>query len=377
MRRTLSLVALAAFGATATACYEDVLAPGELPAPTGLFYQLEPSGDPTEPLGVVLRWTDLDEPELDVYNVYSRGSTSEDFGLRGTTTSPSFHDDGPPHLEYFVTAVSLDGVESEESNIVLIDEALRLPRPLALSSVSLDRMIHLDWSDNAFQADPAGFAAYRIYSTSYDLDANECGTSWVLEGSSVANTFLVGAMANGVPRCFAVSAITIEGFESLWSDLRYDTPRPDGRNVIIFTAAADAARSGFRFFFDANGDGQASALELGLVGNASAGTFDFTLNDVGGTLYLTPQRLPSTITQYGTGPIADLTSINVAPIGPYTRTALQAREQFGYVFEFDEGGPFPFYGAIRVTATGSNYAIFDWSYQTDPGNPEMIVRGRP
>jgi hypothetical protein len=30
------------------------------------------------------------------------------------------------------------------------------------------------------------------------------------------------------------------------------------------------------------------------------------------------------------------------------------------------------YGAIRVTAVGPNYIIFDWSYQTDPGNPELV-----
>ncbi len=31
------------------------------------------------------------------------------------------------------------------------------------------------------------------------------------------------------------------------------------------------------------------------------------------------------------------------------------------------------FGAIRVTHVGREYIIFDWSYQTDPGNPELSV----
>jgi len=28
-----------------------------------------------------------------------------------------------------------------------------------------------------------------------------------------------------------------------------------------------------------------------------------------------------------------------------------------------------------VTHVGRNYLIFDWSFQTDVGNPELVVRG--
>jgi hypothetical protein len=31
------------------------------------------------------------------------------------------------------------------------------------------------------------------------------------------------------------------------------------------------------------------------------------------------------------------------------------------------------YGALRVTHTTANYMIFDWAYQSDPGNPELRV----
>jgi hypothetical protein len=355
----------------ATACVEDIYGPGDYPPPpTGLSYELEPTGDPVRPRGILLRWSPV--AGAAVYHVYSRAGSSGNFGLRGSTSSTSFHDDGLPHLEYFVTAESHSGAESDGSEVVTVDERLRLPAPSALTSISLDRRIHLGWTDNAYEADPVGFKHYRVYSASYDLDNNLCGLNWSLEGTTVAPVFLVGAMNNGVPRCFAVSAITIEGFESLWSPLRYDTPRPEARNLLLFTSAGDPLRSGFRFFLDANGDGQAGPLELGVVGAAGA-LMDFTVTSgAGGELLITPLRAATSLRLYSAFPIADLTTIDIAPAGGYARTSLVATPRFGYVFEMNEGDGFYRYGAIRVTALGPDYVIFDWSYQTDRGNPELI-----
>jgi hypothetical protein len=360
------------------ACADGVFSAYVPARPSGLFYELEPSGDPDRPRGIVLRWDPQDDALLDHFKVYSRASTADGFGLRGSTSSPSFHDDGVPHLEYFVTAVSVEDGESEASSVVLVDERLRLPAPAALTSVSLDGAIHLEWTDNAFQSDPAGFSNYRIYSTRYDLDNNLCQAQWALEGTTVAASFLAGNLSNGLPRCFGVSAVTIEGFESLWSPLRNDTPRPDGRNVVLFTVAANSSQSGFRFFVDANNDGLAGPLELGIVGPGGSASMDFTITtNTAGEIVIAPQRSNTTVMQYGSGPIEDLTSIDIAPVSGYARAPLVAVPRFGYVFQMVEGDPFARYGAIRVTAVGSDYVIFDWSYQTDPGNPELQVRRPP
>ncbi|HWO90036.1 MAG TPA: hypothetical protein VNL98_12895 [Gemmatimonadales bacterium] len=376
MRRIVPQV-LAAFAvASLAACTDDLIGVYIPEAPTNLTYQLEPSGNPAEPRGIILRWTAVDDPDVIEFRVYSRGSVNESFGLRGATSSTSFHDDGPPHLEYFVTAVGVGGGESERSNVVLVDERLRLPAPATLVSVSLNRAIHLDWADNAYEADPDGFAYYRVYSTSYNLDQNLCASSWVLEGTTVAPSFYVGALVNGQPRCFAVSAITIEGFESLWSPLRYDTPRPDARNVVVFTTTADPTKSGFRFWLDANGNGQVNSLELGIVASGTGTNMDFAVVKNGsGIISLVPQRSAVTARFYEpTAPIPDLTSIDIAPASGYGTAALEARVGYGYVFQMNEGDGFYRYGALRVTAVGTDYVIFDWSYQTDPGNPELVRR---
>src|SRR5258708_7725841 len=115
MRVLLSLVLLATF-----ACQSSLVdgnGTGNGPStPANLSYELEPSGDPNRPLGILLFWDDVTDANLASYRVYSRASTSGSFGLRGETTSNSFHDNGVPFLQYLVTAVDDNGVESGHSN---------------------------------------------------------------------------------------------------------------------------------------------------------------------------------------------------------------------------------------------------------------------
>ena len=198
-----------ALAIVAAGCQDMLLPADGVAPPTNLSYQIEPSGDPDEPRGVLLSWNAVTDPDLAFYRVYSRGSGGS-FVRRGETTSNSFHDSGIPHLEYYVVSVSDAGEESISSNVVTVDERLRLQRPATLTSVSLNRAIHLSWSDNAFTSNPARFAAYRVYTTSYDLDTGVCGSQWLLDGTTVAPEFLSAALANGEPRCFGVSAVSRE-----------------------------------------------------------------------------------------------------------------------------------------------------------------------
>ena len=248
-----------------------------------------------------------------------------------------------------------------------------LEAPTSLTSISLNGAIHLSWSDNAFLADQSDFDHYRVYSTSYNLDLNVCGSSWSVEGTTIAPTFLVGALSNGVPRCFAVSALSLDGLESDWSPLRYDTPRPDARAVVVYTSAGNSLASGFRFWFDANGNGRVDSTELGLVGASSASS-DFAVQANGSTLQIVPVFSGTKVQIFGA--INDLTQVDIAPSTGYSSAAVTASVLMGYVFQLDDGDGFFRYGAIKVVAVGSNYVIFDWSYQTDPGNPELIRVGR-
>src|SRR5467141_3382981 len=139
-------------GLVAGACQNNTVSTGTgtLPPPQNLAYQLDPSGDPNRPAGILLAWDDVQSTDLASYRIYSRGSTGGSFGLRGETTSNTFHDNGVPHLQYYVVAVDQGGAESGPSNVITVDERLQLERPASLASISLDGAIHLSWTDNAF-----------------------------------------------------------------------------------------------------------------------------------------------------------------------------------------------------------------------------------
>ena len=374
MRRTLTyslLVAVSAIG-----CRQELVAPGGGPStPANLSYELEPSGDPNRPFGILLFWDDVTDANLASYRIYSRASGSGSFGLRGETSSNSFHDNGVPHLEYLVTAVDVNSRESNSSNVITVDERLQLDPPTWLFTISLNGAIHLEWDDSPYITAPSRFKWYRIYSTSYNLDSGLCGTDWLLEGTTVAPEFLASALSNGVPRCFGVSAVSREGYESLWSPVRQDTPRPDARNTLVWAYDEKQAQSGFRFWQDVNADGRAQTSELGLVVNGSRTDIDFWVyrDPADSTLWLVPEFTGTQMRLYSTTPLADLTSIDFAPLSGYSRNMIQAVPGYGYVFEIVDGSTLR-YGALRVTHVGRDYLIFDWSYQTDPGNAELVVR---
>ncbi len=253
-----------------------------------------------------------------------------------------------------------------------------LEAPDSITSVSLNRAVFLDWADNAYESDPNRFSIYNVYSASYNLDSGLCGTDWALEGTTVAHEFLAAQLQNGVPRCYATSAISIEGLESAWSPLWQDTPRPDARNIVLYALQTNADSSGFRFWSDANTDGIGQASELGLIQNGTRTDIDFVLhrNASDSTLWIVPVFTGTSVQQYGLTPVADLTSIDFAPATGYAGDSLLARPGFGYVFEIVDGSVLH-YGALRMTHVGRQYVIFDWSVQTDPGNPELVVPKGP
>ena len=345
-------------------------------APANLTYRLEASGVPDAPGGILLRWDPVVDNDLSSYEVFSRASSGASFDRRATTTSTTFHDTGIPDLEYYVVAIDRRGDVSPQSNSVVVDERLRLAAPATMATVSLDGAIFLRWSDNPFQSEPGAFQQYRVYSARYDLDADLCDGSWSLEGTTVSPEFLAGALSNGVSRCFGVSAESVEGYESLWSPVYADTPRPDGRNVLMYPLSVDANQSGFRFFDDANGDGQVSRIELGLVGPGGSPSVDFWVyRDGADAIFLVPQRAGVDVAVYGAAPVGDLTDIDVAPLTGFLPSGVEAVPGWGYVFQMPGGDGFLRYGALRPTHVSRDFIIFDWAYQTDPGNPELVRIG--
>jgi len=203
----------------------------------------------------------------------------------------------------------------------------------------------------------------------------------------VAPEFVVGALANGVAECFSVTAMSVDQLEGTRSDPRQDTPRPDARNVVIFARQISGSQSGFRFWNDLNGDGLVQNNELGRIVSGTSTAADFSVErDANDSLFFKPRRGGKTrLALYDSLPVADLTSIDLAPdpliprtpVLDYDTTGATALPGLGYVFETPGPSGSVLYGAVRPTHVGDRFLILEWSFQTDPGNPELRKRRKP
>ena len=335
-------------------------------APSNLTFQLTPSGDPNVPLGILLSWDPPANNQAVVFDVYGR-SSSTGWVRRATTTSLTFHDAGVPQSQYYVVAFDEEGFEMGRTNTLVVDLTVRLPAPLGLTSTTLNQAVHLTWEDNAVTSTLAVFDHYRVYSSAYSSAKAVCEAPWYFEGSTVSDNFIVGNLPNGGSRCFAVSAISVDGRESTWSNARLDTPRSDAKSVVVYVAEAKADSAAFLF-------NDETPKVLGVVGPTSRADADFTLSRrADGTIWLTPARAGSTVRLYQATPVADLTAVDRAPLSGYGSAALEIAPALAYVFQLQESDGVH-YGALRVQYATSNYVVFDWSYQIGVGNAELSKR---
>lgn len=339
-------------------------------APANVTYQLIPSGDPNAPLGVLLSWDVPRSGRANSFNVYGRTSRGGGWDLRATTTSTTFHDAGTPELQYYVSTRDAQGQEIAESDVVTIDiVGSRLPAPLGLTSISLNGAIQLTWQSNAVTAGTNTFDHYRVYSTSYDAARGVCTANWSVEGSTVSDAFYSGNLTNGISRCFAVSAVTHDGHESAWSENRIDTPRFDARNALVYTSTARRDSAGFLFYDDV-------AKKPGVVAPATRADLDIVIErQADGTTWLVPARAATTMMLYATKTVGDLTSIDRAPASGYANTRLQALPGYAYVLRVTKTDGVH-YAAARVAFVTQDYVVFDWAYQSGPGNTELNLLPR-
>lgn len=348
------------------ACDVDGTAPIDPGSPYDLTFRLNPSGDPNVPDGVLLGWQAPTNGRATAFDVYGRTGNSG-WIRRATTTSNTFHDAGIPQNQYYVLAIDEAGQEMGQSEVVTVDLSIRPPAPANITSVSLNRAIHLSWSDNAVTAPNSDFDHYRVYSSAYNAAQNRCVEPWYFEGSTVADAFLAGNVPNGESRCYAVSAISIYGNESVWSNFRRDTPRMDARSAIVYTAEFKADSAAFVFH-------EETGNVFGLVGFPTRADADFRLTrDVDGKVWITPGRVGAAVRTYQSTTIPELSTIDRAPATGYAGTPLEAAPGFGYVFSLAETSGSHF-GALRIQHVTPNYIIFDWAYQPGVGNPELAAR---
>jgi len=224
--------------------------------------------------------------------------------------------------------------------------------PRGVHSVTGDGQVLIEWLENT-EPDIAG---YRVY-----VSHDEPGP-YVLIGETNFDHFLDAGLVNGETYYYAVAAFDNHDNES---DLSYesvfDTPRPEGYDVWIRDYRNMPDDAGWDF----------SSYSI-VRYNSSSSDIYFGYDTYNASYYFFIYRNGGLIQDYGyTGSLDD---VSYAPDEGWSPSGMvEVIEGHTYiVWTWDNH-----FAKVRVTSIGSGSAVFDWAYQTDPGNPELIIKPKP
>jgi hypothetical protein len=220
--------------------------------------------------------------------------------------------------------------------------------PRGLRSITGDEEILLTWYENT----EPDFAGYRIY---------RCLTPagyYEEIGETDLDYFLDYGVINGQTYFYAISAFDTHGNESdLSYEVIYDTPRPEGYNEKIFDYNEYPECAGWNF-------SEYSYIPY----DDPACDFYYGYDATGHYLYI--GRSGGLLQDFGY--TESLNDITYAPEQGWSSTGT-AEAILGHTYVFWTWDNH--FAKIRITSLSSNFIVFDWAYQIDPGNPELVMKG--
>lgn len=222
--------------------------------------------------------------------------------------------------------------------------------PRGLYSVTGDMQATLRWLPNT-ERDIAG---YRVYMAPCETGSN-CPYDRV--GATTGNSFVVTGIGNGMTRFFAVAAVDAEGNESdLTYESVFDTPRPEGFGRVLGNFLASPGSAGYDFSLATVRpyDNISTDIYFGHNGSVAQMFAADGLTDI-----------------QDAGFANSLDAVDWAPSSGWSPSGtVELITGHCYVVWTRDDH----YAKFRVTSVTSNQVIFDWAYQTDPGNPELAAR---
>ena len=273
--------------------------------------------------------------------------------------------------DYFVSALDPDtGLETDSDRTVrvLVPSFAPPPVPTDLEVVALDATSYIRWGDDARSA--SDFAAYRVYLVS------DQGATQILLGHSDSPGFLDALAENGVTSSYAVSSVDIYGHESATSGSAEGTPRPDFTGELVYSFMDEPNSSGFRF---------SDSDQVDPIVSGGSLTRHFRLEtDISGwwlvpgpSAEVFPEGAFTTELKCGVAADAQCLDWTTAPLSGYSAVEIAVEPEFTYMWRVFEGDGMARFGAVRVTLLGTDQSgaalmIFDWAYQLQGGNPQLI-----
>ena len=274
--------------------------------------------------------------------------------------------------DYFVSALDPDtGAETDSDRTVRVSVPSFTPPPVPtdLEVVALDATNYIRWNDNA--RSDSDFSTYRIYLLS------DQGATQTLLGGSDSPGFLDALAENGVTSSYAVSSVDVFGHESGTSVSRQGTPRPDFTGELVYSFMDEPTLSGFRF-------SESDQVDPIVAGGSLTRHFRLE-TDVSGwwlvpgpSAEVFPEGVFATELKCGVAADPQCQDWTTAPLSGYSPVGVAIEPEFTYMWRVVESDGLARYAAVRVTLLGTDQAgaelmIFDWAYQLQAGNPQLVA----
>jgi len=274
--------------------------------------------------------------------------------------------------EYFVSAVDpASGFETDSDGVVTVNvpSFAAPPVPTAVEVVALDDANFLRWGDGARAV--GDFSFYRVYL----LDNGDS----VILGETDSEGFLDLLASNGATSRYVVSSVDEFGHESDLSVSAAGTPRPDFTGEVLWDFFDDVENSGFRFQDDDTLLPIVSGLDVGRDFRLEVDEFGWWLV-LGPTAEVFPTGVFTTALKCGVAADSTCEDWVTAPTVGYGFEDLNITPEFTYMFRVTGDDGQLHYGSIRIALLGSDQEgddlmVFDWSYQTQAGNPQLAPSG--
>ena len=222
-------------------------------------------------------------------------------------------------------------------------------RPKGIYSVTADEAVYLFWEEN----DESDFKEYRVYRS------DDQGDHYYRIAITKVAKYVNQNLKNGFTYYYAVTSRDDNGNESGFSDEVFDTPRPEGFDWTLYNRFDKPSLSGFDFSkpevvhwedFDAD-------IYLEYDGNLE-------------TFFLWRAKDQTDIQDFGY--TESLDDVDYSPEKGWSKLDwVEVILGHSYiVWTADDH-----YAKLRVREIDGNTKIsFDWAYQVDPGNRELVPR---
>jgi len=313
-----------------------------------------------------------DEP----FRIYSRRVTDSDFFFTAEVTSCadslcSYRDTNVragETYEYYVAAVNpTSGAEEPSASVeVYVPQPTPPSVPNGAYVVALDNANYIAWGAGSRSA--SDFSHYKVYQ---DID----GTSYLL-GETDSEGFLDLLAANGDTYDYFVTAVDSDGHESGGSTLASGTPRPDYHGEWVYDHVTQPTVSGFRFVPDEVTNPILPGTSVDAHFRLETDANGWWLVPVNGTT-IYQGGFPTTELKCGVAADESCVDVSVAPSTGYAAADVPVFTQESYVFRVIDDDAQIHYGVIRVELLGFDQnddaiMIFDWAYQLQAGNPDLV-----